>query len=448
MPYLLLRFGIVAFVCALGFASARAEVLQGPIGILVCKNGVSTGDFKDLRFPLGQMQLILSKKVYCAQGPHAQPDEVSWTAIFKPAGTATETGGDEATFNLAWTTQEQIFIHAETLSIVAIRRGQEPSTKEVVRIGIESGRFLVKSIDASPLADDHAAEEIPYWGADSSARPSRSLSPLLGDVLPLRLVDSPWLEIADGLLLDMRSGATRPHKTERSAGLYQMRMLGLGPDDRTLLSLACTEGLLGLRLVLTDTIEDSVQIIPFDAPELGVPRVWSGSPDTSAITAAWILRRFEVIALPGKALELHPRPVRPAAPRPSFVSDNDITIGLVCVRSTIIPLIIQALRRDWTADFRENPVLRDRDAHTGVTCLRDKSGLISVVEKIWYGTVGRADIALTFFEDGRVSLTFLGTETITRRISPPPRTPWHGPPSRRSGNISMTSFASPSGKRN
>jgi hypothetical protein len=43
-----------------------------------------------------------------------------------------------------------------------------------------------------------------------------------------------------------------------------------------------------------------------------------------------------------------------------------------------------------------------------VTCLRDKSGLISVVEKIWYGTIGRADIALTFFEDGRVSLTFFG----------------------------------------
>jgi hypothetical protein len=206
----------------------------------------------------------------------------------------------------------------------------------------------------------------------------------------------------------MRSGATRRYKTERSAGLYQMRVLGLGPDDRTLLSLACTEDLLGLRLVLTDTIEDSVQIVPFDARELGVPRVWTGLPDTSAITAAWILRHFEVLARPGKALELRPRPLRPAAPRPSFISDNDATIGLVCVRSTIIPLIIQALRRDWTADFRENPVLRDRDGHTGVTCLRDKSGLISVFEEIWYGTIGRADIALTSFEDGRVALTFLG----------------------------------------
>jgi hypothetical protein len=350
----------------------------------------------------------LSKKVYCARGRFSQPDEVSWTARFKFAGTATATGGDEVTFDLALTVPEQVFIHAETLSIVAIRRGQEPATKEVVRIGIESGRLLVKSIDASPLTDDHRVEAIPYWGTDSGAPPSRSLSPLLGDVLPVRLIDSPWLEIAEGLLLDIRNGATRHYKAEQSAGLYQIGVLGLGADDRTLLSLAVTQDLLGLRLVLTDTIEDKVQIIPLEPREFGVPRVWTGLPDTSAITAAWILRRFEVLALPGKALELRPRPVRPAAPRPSFVSDNDATIGLVCVRSTIVPLIIQALQRDWDADFGKDPLLRDKDIHIGVTCLRDKTGQISGFETIWFGTIGRASIALSFYEDGRVSLTFLG----------------------------------------
>jgi hypothetical protein len=404
MPYFLLRFALGAVVSAFVFASAWGDLLENPMAILVCKNGVSTDDFEDLRFPLGQVQLILAKKVHCARGRFSQPDEAWWTARFKIIGT--DTGGDGLAFDLGGTAPEQIFIHAETLSIVAIRRGQESSTREAVRIGIDSGQLHAKRIQVPPLADGHPAEPIPYWGSDSSAPARRSLSPLLGDELPLRLIDSPWLEIADGLLLDVRNGATRHYKTEQSAGLHRMRVLGLGPDVRTLLSLAITEDLLGIRLVLMDIIEGSAQVIPLDPREFGVARLWNGLPDTSAITTAWILRHFEVVMRP-KGLQLHPRPTRPASPRPSFVFDNDVAIGLVCVRSAIVPVIIQALQRDWNADFEQQPLSRDNDAHVGVTCARDNTGMISGFEKTWYETVGAADVALSFYEDGRVSLTLL-----------------------------------------
>src|SRR5262249_55286389 len=156
-----------------------------------------------------------------------------------------------------------------------------------------------------------------------------------------------------------------------------------------------------------DTIEGSAQIISLDLRALRIPRMWYGLPDTSVITPAWVLRHFEVLMRP-KGLQLRPRPVRSAPPRASFVSDNAISIGLVCVRATIIPLIVQALQRDWNANFDMEPVSRDKGGHFGVTCSRDNSGIVTSLQKIWYGTIGEADVALSFFEDGRVSLMLLG----------------------------------------
>jgi hypothetical protein len=409
MRNLLLRFAFGVLVGALGIANAQADLLEGPMAALVCKNGVGTGDFDDLRFPLGQIELVLSKKIHCARGPYAQPDEPSWTARFTIAGTAVTRGGDELTFELGAfvSASAQIFIHAQTLSIVAIRQGQEASTREVVRIGVEAGRLRMNRIDVPPSTGHYPAEPIPFWGADAHEPTSRPLSPLLGDELPLRLIDSPWLEIADGLLLDVRSGATRHYRTEQSAGLERLRVLGLGPDVRTLISLAVAEDLLDLRLVLTDTLDGTAEVIPLDLRALGIPRMWYGLPDTSVITPAWVLRHFEVLMRP-KGLQLRPRAVRFAPPRASFVSDNDITIGLVCVRATIIPLIVQALQRDWNANFDKEPVTRDKGGHFGVTCARDNSGIVTSLQKTWYGTIGAADVALSFFEDGRVSLMLLG----------------------------------------
>jgi hypothetical protein len=383
LQYFLLRLALGTVLGALAFGSAKSDVLEGPLAIAVCKDRVSAGDFEDLRFPLGQVQLILSKRIYCAPpGRLAGPDEAWWTARFIVAG-ATTAATDDVTLELTGWSPNQVLIHAGTLSIVAVRRAADRSTDEIVKIGVKSDRLVVKEIDTPVPVESNRLRAIPYWGTDSAETSTRSLSPLLGDTVPLRLIDSPWVEIGEGVLLDVRDGATRHYKTEQAIDLERLGVLGIGPDDRTLLSVADAQDPAKIRLVLTDTIEDKIQVIPLDASQL------NGPPES--ITAAWIHRRFDVVAAPGKMLELRARPLRSPAPQRSFASYSDTNIGLESARSTIIPLIVQALERDWDATFRKSEIVN-----------------AAGTQEIWFGTVGRASIALSFSKDGSVDLTFLG----------------------------------------
>lgn len=397
MQYRLLRFALGTTLSVLVSTGARSDLLEGPLAFLLCKNGISTSDFEDLRFPLGQIQLILSKKVHCGPrtGP-AGPDQTSWTARFKIAGAETIAG--EVTIELGQWVEAAVFVHARTLSIAAIRRELGQDRKEVLKIGVEAGQVVARKIDIPNLADDFHLLAIPYWGADtpdtriSNGTAMRSLSPLLGDVLPLRVIDSPWVEIGEGILLDVRTGAIRRYKSEQAIGLERFRVLGLAPDDRTLLSVAGTEDPRDLRLVLMDTVEDKIQIIPL----VSLFPAWNRFPDASAITAPWIYGHFDVLASPDKMLELRPRPARSVAPRRTFVANSHAAVRLASVRPTIMPLIMQALQRDWDATFRESRWMKERRSR--------EDGLV----QLWFGTIGRASIALSLNENGIVSFSLLG----------------------------------------
>jgi len=163
----------------------------------------------------------------------------------------------------------------------------------------------------------------------------------------------------------------------------------------------------GVRLVVTATVDGQSQVIALDYPKYRLPRTWTGQIDFAAITPAWIHRHFDVVERPGKTLELRPRPERVASPAAAFVADDEgTTVGLVCVRPTMAPLILEALRQDWNAKLDDQPYSPRTLPRYGVSCTRDKT----ITEKVlnWAGRVGTANFVLQVTDNDSVNLVFLG----------------------------------------
>jgi hypothetical protein len=278
---------------------------------------------------------------------------------------------------------------------------------DVLRLVTREGRIQADRID-SPAVAGSQVTAVPYWGMEGGS--TRSLSPLLGDELNIRLIASPWIELSAGMLVDIRNGAVRRYQSEAQAQLQRLSLVGMGPDDRTLLSVAEREDdMLDLRLVTTDTVGNLVRVIPMaPPPAFNMPRGPTGRTDVSAITLPWIVAHFNVELNPGRALDLRAHSGRTTVPHPSFVSVGDRWIGLACVRESIIPAIMDALRRNWDAMFRDGPLVNGLSLD--IRCPTELGSESNAVDKTWLGRIGQTEVALGYSQ-GSVSLTLLDDDS-------------------------------------
>jgi hypothetical protein len=307
---------------------------------------------------------------------------------------------------------EALYIHTDekAFSIVMIgaTKGSDGKWRpHPYSVAIRDGQIETASIPVPESVGDRSLLRpsiVPYWGISATTSP---LSPLLGSA-PIWLSSSPWLEYADGVLIDIRTGDVREFKSHRRFGVRHSA-LGMALDGRTLIAITHKDEGRNLVLLLIDTIADTTQAIALESPAFQLPRNVSGEADASAVTPAWILRHFDVVVSDGRPLQLYHRPARNAVASPAFVASEDgMTLALSCVGEALAPLIISELRNHWSAVLDDEPFHRPNNMIVHRPCVEFSDRAHGLGTRTWFGHVGYAEIALTMSGNTNLSLTLMG----------------------------------------
>jgi hypothetical protein len=319
----------------------------------LCGAQTRHGDFADLRVPVGPLVLVLTQSGMC------EPIErVIWPSYRVSIVAQGSSQGDSLLVDLSPVTSTKILVDRDARTVFVV---EGDSFKEIVA---DAGTVRVRTL-FSTGRDGLQYAVLPRLGtADAAPQPMSSLAP----DFPVEVTSAPWLSFGAGLLFDLRSKTL--HRFDPTVGgtLELWHPVGLAPRERTLFWIGAPADDTLPRLIATDIVSGSHQVLELDPRRDDLPYDAELQFHTSGIDGAWIARHVRSQPQADGSLRVERRTVGEAVPRgiSSGADSQRSSYALSCFEPSLQAAVADLLRTEFQARLLRTTTLdRSQDIAFG-----------------------------------------------------------------------------------